>query len=430
MKDIIKPFKLKKRFLKKVAGTKNSRYKTIEDIIVSRLAIDTNAAFLANSKDEKEKLHDRFSKALTRIEYGIRTDKTNLHWLGCFTSNYFTGEVDIKDLSNYSYNDKIKISIHEFNHASAHFGLCCINYGTHCVYYDGLKKLYRGANNRIFKVKGTYLNEFINEVNSYMQYYSLPNMNLCKNTANDIFYKPMEENIKNEESAFSSGYTVPYLFELGRLFLIAGENFANIDYDTIIKNGKSPITLDTKTGIPLNDLLYASKKGQAAIKLQHNFNKMVGVNEYNKLLEGFDLLFKQKNMNVPYNLDVVNNIITKITEYFEQKKDMYLCTHRWTKEDADIMSDRFYKQCNHLFSLFNIAPTTYGSRKFRSTLTKKINNNRKHKKIYKMCYYKDDSDLKFNLKVNASLLICALEEIEKKKNKYSSIIKKKNLSIK
>ena len=430
MKDIIKPFKLKKLFLKKVAGARNSKYRSMEDIIISRLAIDSNAAFLANSKEEKDKLHDRFSKALTRIEYGVRNDKTNLHWLGRYTSSYFTGEVDIKDLSKYSYNDKVKISIHEFNHASAHFGICCLSYGASSVYYDGLRKLYRGANNRIFNVKGTYLNEFINEVNSYMQYYSLPNMNLCKNTANDIFYRPMEENIKNEKSAFSSGYTVPYLFELGRLFLIAGENFANIDYDTIIKNGKSPITLDTKTGIPLNDLLYASKKGQAAIKLQHNFNKMVGVNEYNKLLEGFDLLFQQKNMNVPYNLDVVNNIITKITEYFEQKKDMYLCTHRWTKEDAAVMSDRFYTQCNHLFSLFKIVPTTYGSNIFKEKLSKKITNNRKHKKIYKMCYYKDDSDLKFNLKVNTSLIVDALDKMESRKNKYSDIIKRKRLSIK
>ncbi len=165
---------------------------------------------------------------------------------------------------------------------------------------------------------GQGLNIMINRLYTLMGSYTKYKDDLA--TPNDIVFKDMKNNMRNESSLYDIDLTS---FNLVRLLLVASENFPNTNYNKLLFMKKSPINSRAYNGkgdhVVLNDLLYAGKYGKAAKEYAKTFNDYVYPNAFDRLLVLYDHVLAMTRLGRKIDKNIIKELMKLVYLYYGAK---------------------------------------------------------------------------------------------------------------
>ena len=295
-----------KKYLDKFENNALSKY---EDEVLSEGMI-ANAKLLSNDKYEFDSTMALFGDRLKIVPNGSsRIGKTIKlkGFRGSYIHTIFPWPVTLRGNRN-----DFKQSVEEFSKITTSL----FSYQASDITYNGLEQTinYDGKT----EVIGKGLNHMVNYVYTLMAMYS---KYYIEATPNDIFYRDMRINMKEDNSLCDIELKC---FNLVRLFLVISDNIPNNNYNTVINNNKSPINSRVYNNagdhVVLNDLLYAGKYGKASSQYAKIFDKTLeNQGAFEKLLRQYDYVISETVLGHKLDKDILKDMVFKLYAYYGEK---------------------------------------------------------------------------------------------------------------
>ena len=283
--------------------------KKYEEEVLSEGMI-ANAKLLSSDKYEFDSIMMLFADRLRIIPNGTSKISKKIK-VYSFSDNY------VYRIFNWPINyvekkDDLRDSIFELSNVTTSL----FSHSTNERDYIGLVQAIHDEDGDKYIGKG--LNILLNTLYALMGSYTKYKDDLA--TPNDIIYKDMRNNMKNELSLYDIDLKA---FNLVRLLLVVSDNFPNTNYNKLLFNKKSPINSRAYNGrgdnVVLNDLLYAGKYGKAAKEYSETFDSYVFPNAFERLLKLYDYVLYMTRSGQEIDKNVIKEIMKLVYLYYGSK---------------------------------------------------------------------------------------------------------------
>ena len=321
-----------------------------------------NAKLLASDKYEFDSIMMLFADRLRIIPNG--TSKISKKIKVYSFSDKYVYRIFNWPINYVEKKDDLRDSIFELSNVTTSL----FSHNTNERDYIGLVQVIHGENGDRFIGKG--LNILLNTFYALMGSYTKYKDDLA--TPNDIMYKDMRNNMRNELSLYDLDLNA---FKLARLLLVVSDNFPNTNYNKLLFNKKSPINSRAYNGhgdnVVLNDLLYAGKYGKAAKEYSETFDSYVYPNAFERLLELYDYVLKMTRTGNPVDKNAVKEIMKLVYLYYGAKYLKMKDNNIMDQKGLDAYSKKVKDAFSAVMDQYNIE-LTYDDLRYKTFCEKTI----------------------------------------------------------